>query len=80
MDKNTLEDKLTIEWGTALETDAMGKNNPSDFYIAMLDQDSVVLDQVANGVYNILFKSIENGKIENACNWLTECICSGYIL
>jgi len=31
-------------------------------------------------VYNILFLSIENGKIENACNWLTECICSGYIL
>ena len=29
------------------------ENNPSDFYIAMLDQDSVVLDQVANGVYNI---------------------------
>ena len=30
-------------------------------------------------VYKILFKSIESGKIENACNWATECICSGYI-
>ena len=30
-------------------------------------------------VYKILFKSIESGKIENACNWATECICSGYM-
>ena len=30
-------------------------------------------------VFTILFKSIETKKIENACNWLTECLCSGYI-
>ena len=29
-------------------------------------------------VISTLFKSIDNGKIENACNWLTECLCSGY--
>ena len=29
-------------------------------------------------VYTVLFKSIETKKIENACNWLTECLCSGY--
>lgn len=31
-------------------------------------------------VYNILFQSIETGKTENACNWLTECLCSGYFV
>ena len=31
-------------------------------------------------VYNTLFKSIETGKIENACFWVTECIISGYTL
>jgi hypothetical protein len=30
-------------------------------------------------VFNALFKSIESKKIENACNWITEIICSGYI-
>ena len=30
-------------------------------------------------VYTVLFKSIETKKIENACNWLTECLCSGYL-
>ena len=31
-------------------------------------------------VFNILIKSIETNKIENACNWITECILSGYIM
>lgn len=31
-------------------------------------------------VYNTLFKSIETGKVENACFWVTECIVSGYTL
>ena len=31
-----------------------------------------------NDVYKTLFKSIETGKIENACYWITECIVSGY--
>ena len=30
-------------------------------------------------VMNVLFKSIDSNKIENACNWITECIISGYI-
>ena len=30
-------------------------------------------------VFNTLFKSIENNRIENACHWLTELIISGYI-
>jgi len=30
-------------------------------------------------VFIVLFKSIETKKIENACNWLTECLCSGYL-
>ena len=29
-------------------------------------------------VIKTLFKSIETGKVENACNWLTECMISGY--
>ena len=29
-------------------------------------------------VFTILFKSIEKGKIEDACHWTTECILSGY--
>ncbi len=29
-------------------------------------------------VIKTLFKSIETGKVENACNWLTECMVSGY--
>tara|TARA_B110001469_G_C9612507_1_gene304748 strand:+ start:365 stop:1459 length:1095 start_codon:yes stop_codon:yes gene_type:complete len=32
-----------------------------------------------NDVLNVLLKSIETKKIENTCNWVTECICSGYI-
>ena len=31
-------------------------------------------------VYNTLFKSIETGKVENACFWVTECIVSGYTI
>ena len=31
-------------------------------------------------VINTLFKSIESGKIEDACYWVTECIISGYTL
>ena len=31
-------------------------------------------------VFDALFKSIETNKVENACNWLTECICSGYVV
>lgn len=33
-----------------------------------------------NDVLNIIFKSIENKKLENACHWTTECIISGYTL
>ena len=29
-------------------------------------------------VYKALFKSIETSKIEDACYWMTECVCSGY--
>ena len=29
-------------------------------------------------VIKTLFKSIETGKVENACHWITECIISGY--
>ena len=31
-----------------------------------------------NEVFTILFKSIEKGKVEDACHWTTECILSGY--
>ena len=31
-----------------------------------------------NDVMSMVFKSIEGKKIENACNWTTECIISGY--
>ena len=31
-------------------------------------------------VCNELFKSIEKGKVENTCYWITECIVSGYTL
>lgn len=31
-------------------------------------------------VLNTLLKSIETGKVENACFWVTECIVSGYTL
>ena len=30
-------------------------------------------------VYNVLYKSMDTKKVENACNWITECICSSYI-
>jgi len=30
-------------------------------------------------VISALFKSIESGKVENACFWITECLVSGYI-
>jgi len=30
-------------------------------------------------VYNVLYKSMDTKKAENACNWITECICSSYI-
>ena len=30
-------------------------------------------------IFNALSKSMEIKKIENACNWITECLCSGYI-
>ena len=33
-----------------------------------------------NDVFNILFKSIDANKVENACNWIAECIVSGYTL
>ena len=29
-------------------------------------------------VYKALLKSIDTGKVEEACYWVTECICSGY--
>jgi len=31
-------------------------------------------------VINTLFKNIDKNKVENACNWITECIISGYTL
>jgi len=31
-------------------------------------------------VINTLFKNIDINKVENACNWITECIISGYTL
>ena len=31
-------------------------------------------------VIKTLFKSIEIGKVENACHWTTECMVSGYNL
>ncbi len=31
-------------------------------------------------VIKTLFKSIESGKVENACHWITECMVSGYCL
>ena len=31
-------------------------------------------------ILNAVLKSIENGKIENTCFWITECIVSGYTL
>ena len=31
-------------------------------------------------VFNTLFKNIDKNMIENACNWITECIVSGYSL
>jgi len=31
-------------------------------------------------VFNELFKSMETGKVENTCFWVTECIVSGYTL
>ena len=31
-----------------------------------------------NDVVSALFKSIDANKVENACNWITECIISGY--
>lgn len=31
-------------------------------------------------VYNALYKSIENNRIENACHWVTELIVSGYVV
>ena len=33
-----------------------------------------------NDVIKTLFKSIEIGKVENACNWVTECMLSGYCI
>ena len=29
-------------------------------------------------VFKALYKSIETGKVENSCHWITECIISGY--
>lgn len=31
-------------------------------------------------VFKTLFKCIESKKVENSCNWLIECIISGYII
>jgi len=31
-------------------------------------------------IFNALLKSIESGKVENACFWITECLVSGYII
>ena len=31
-------------------------------------------------VIKTLFTSIETGKVENACHWITECMVSGFII
>ena len=31
-------------------------------------------------VINTLFKNVDKNKVENSCNWITECIISGYTL
>jgi len=31
-------------------------------------------------IFNELFKSMETGKVENTCFWITECIVSGYTI
>lgn len=41
-------------------------------------KDKTFSDFKKRDVLNKLFKCIEEGKIEEACYWITECICSGY--
>ena len=43
-------------------------------------KDKTFSDFKKRDVINTLFKSIESGKIEDACYWLTECIISGYTI
>lgn len=41
-------------------------------------KDKTFSDFKKRDVINKLFRCIEEGKIEEACYWVTECICSGY--
>ena len=41
-------------------------------------KDSTFSNFKKSEVYKALFKSIDTCKIEDACYWMTECICSGY--
>ncbi len=41
-------------------------------------KDKTFSDFKKRDVYNALYKSIETGKVENACHWITECVVSGY--
>lgn len=41
-------------------------------------KDKTFSDFKKKDVINKLFKCIEEGKIEESCYWITECICSGY--
>ena len=43
-------------------------------------KDKTFSDFKKRDIYNALFKSIETGKVENACHWITECIVSGYTI
>jgi len=41
-------------------------------------KDKTFSDFKKRDVLNKLFKCIDEGKIEESCYWITECICSGY--
>lgn len=41
-------------------------------------KDKTFSDFKKRDVYNTLFKCIDEGKLEEACYWVTECVCSGY--
>ena len=41
-------------------------------------KDKTFSDFKKRDVINKLFKCIEEGKIEESCYWITECMCSGY--
>ena len=41
-------------------------------------KDSTFSGYKKSDVISVLFKNIDKNKIENASNWITECIISGY--